>query len=127
MCSGNCVRGKTTTCSGNRGSSRDDMVLLLRFMQIEGKVILITGASEGIGAACAAEFRKRGARLSLTARSAEKLHAVGAGDALVTPGDITVAETRRLVVDRTLERFGAIDVLVNNAGMGMYAPSWRAS
>ena len=53
------------------------MVLLLRFeadrsiirMRIDGKVVLITGASEGIGAACAAAFRERGARLSLIARS----------------------------------------------------------
>jgi short-subunit dehydrogenase len=96
-------------------------------MNIEGKVILITGASEGIGAACAAAFRERGARLSLTARSEQKLKAAGGPDALVTPGDITEEGTRRSVVDRTLERFGAIDVLVNNAGMGLYAPSWRAS
>src|SRR5690242_6409039 len=95
-------------------------------MDIEGKVILITGASEGIGAACATAFRARGARLSLTARSEEKLREVGAADALVTAGDITEEETRRIVVDRTLERYGAIDVLVNNAGMGMYVPSWRA-
>jgi short-subunit dehydrogenase len=89
-------------------------------------VVLITGASEGVGAACAAAFRARGARLSLTARSAEKLAAVGGADALVTAGDITAEDTRRNVVDRTLQRFGAIDVLINNAGMGMYAPSWRA-
>ena len=44
-------------------------------MRIEGKVVLITGASEGIGAACAREFERRGARLSLTARNAEKLAA----------------------------------------------------
>ena len=102
------------------------MIVLLRFMDIEGKVILITGASEGIGAACATAFRARGARLSLTARSEEKLRAVGAADALITAGDITDEETRRIVVDRTLERYGAVDVLVNNAGMGMYVPSWRA-
>lgn len=95
-------------------------------MRIEGKVVVITGASEGIGAACAAAFRARGARLSLAARSESKLQAVGGTDALVTAGDITMEETRRSLVDRTLERFGAIDVLINNAGMGMYAPSWRA-
>jgi short-subunit dehydrogenase len=102
------------------------MIVLLRFMDIEGKVILITGASEGIGAACATAFRARGARLSLTARSEDRLRAAASADDLVTAGDITAEETRRNVVDRTLERFGAIDVLVNNAGMGMYAPSWRA-
>lgn len=95
-------------------------------MRIDGRVVLITGASEGIGAACAAAFRDRGARLSLTARSAGKLQAVAGADALSTPGDITDAETRRRVVNRTLERFGAIDILINNAGMGLYKPAWLA-
>ena len=95
-------------------------------MQIDGKVVLITGASEGIGAACAREFRKRGARLSLTARSEDKLNEVGGAEAAVTAGDLTDPEVRRRAVDRTVERFGAIDILVNNAGIGMYAPSWHA-
>ena len=90
-------------------------------------MVLITGASEGIGAACAAEFARAGARLSLTARSEEGLRAAGVPEALVTPGDITSEETRRAAVTRTLERFGAIDVLINNAGAGFYAPSWSAS
>jgi short-subunit dehydrogenase len=95
-------------------------------MRIEGSVALITGASEGIGAACAREFRKRGARLSLTARSADKLHAVAAPGDVVTPGDLTDPETRRAAVDRTIEAFGRIDILINNAGIGLYAPAWRA-
>jgi len=93
-------------------------------MQIEGKVVLITGASEGIGAACAEVFRKRGARLSLTARNEAKLRAAGGGDALVTAGDLTLAATREAVVKRTLERFGRIDVLINNAAAGLYTPAW---
>ncbi len=96
-------------------------------MRIEGKVALITGASEGIGAACAREFARAGARLSLTARSEEKLRAAGGADALVTAGDLTEEETRRRVVDRTLERYGTIDLLVNSAGIGIYAPSWSAA
>jgi short-subunit dehydrogenase len=95
-------------------------------MQIEGKVVLITGASEGIGAACATAFRQRGARLSLTARSQAGLEAAGGADALITTGDITEEQVRTNVVNRTLDRFGSIDILINNAGMGMYAPSWRA-
>jgi short-subunit dehydrogenase len=95
-------------------------------MRIDGKVVLITGASEGIGAACAREFRKRGARLSLTARSEDKLKETGGADAAVTAGDITDPELRRRVVERTMERFGAIDILVNNAGIGLYAPAWKA-
>lgn len=97
-------------------------------MQIQNKVVLITGASEGIGAACAAEFARCGAKLSLTARSEDGLRkaaaAAGAADALITPGDITDDTHRRSLVARTLERFGAIDILINNAGMGLYVPSW---
>ena len=94
-------------------------------MRIDGKVVLITGASEGIGAACAREFASSGARLSLTARHEEGLRRAAAPDSLITPGDITIDLDRRRVVDRTLERFGAIDILINNAGAGIYLPSWE--
>ena len=96
-------------------------------MRLQGKVVLITGASEGIGAACAAELSRAGARLTHTARSESGLRAAAAGaDALVIPGDITLDQTRRAVVARTLDRFGSIDILVNNAGAGLYLPSWSA-
>jgi short-subunit dehydrogenase len=95
-------------------------------MHLQGKVVIITGASEGIGAACAAEFAAAGARLSLTARSAEGLARAGGRDALITAGDLTREETRRQVVERTLAHFGAIDILLNNAGVGLYARSWAA-
>jgi short-subunit dehydrogenase len=92
-------------------------------MRIDGKVALITGASEGLGAACAAEFARAGALLSLAARSVEGLQRAGGPQALITAGDLTVEETRRAVVERTLERFGRIDILINNAGVGVYRPS----
>ena len=92
-------------------------------MKLDGKVVLITGASQGIGKACAAEFARAGARLSLSGRDEKRLHDA-ARDALITAGDITKEETRRLLVERTLERYGAIDVLINNAGVGSYLPSW---
>jgi short-subunit dehydrogenase len=95
-------------------------------MKIQGKVVLITGASEGIGAACARAFERRGARLSLIARNQEKLAQVGGPDTLRIAGDVTDDATRQSLVTRTLEHFGAIDVLINNAGMGFYAPAWRA-
>jgi hypothetical protein len=95
-------------------------------MKIDGKVVLITGASQGIGAACTREFRSRGARLSLTARSEDKLKEVAETDAVVTAGDLTNAAVRRNVVERTIERFGRIDILINNAGVGLYAPAWKA-
>lgn len=96
-------------------------------MHIDNKVVLITGASEGIGAACASAFRNSGAKLSLTARSEAKLKAVAAAGDLVAPGDVTVPEDRGRIVDATLSRFGRIDVLVNNAGAGLYVPSWSAA
>jgi len=94
-------------------------------MKLDGKVVVITGASQGIGAACAAEFARAGARLSLSGRSEDRLRQV-AGDALITVGDIASHLTRCLLVDRTLERYGAIDVLINNAGVGAYWPAWDA-
>jgi len=93
-------------------------------MRIDGKVVLITGASEGVGAACAAEFARAGANLALTARSEEGLRRAGA-NALVLPGDLTVEADRRRVVERTLETYGRIDILINNAGVGIYCPSWN--
>jgi short-subunit dehydrogenase len=95
-------------------------------MQIDNKVVVITGASEGIGAACVSAFRRRGARLSLTARSQEKLECVAGSDALVTAGDLLDESTREAVIDRTLTRYGRIDILINNAGVGLYQPAYRA-
>ena len=92
-------------------------------MRIEGKVVLITGASEGIGAACASEFARAGARLALTARNEAALLKVG-GDGLIVPGDLTDEAARHEIVARTIERYGSIDILINNAGMGTYQPSW---
>jgi short-subunit dehydrogenase len=94
-------------------------------MRLDGKVAIVTGASEGIGAACAVELARCGVKLSLTARSEEGLRRA-APDALSTPGDLTSEETRRAVVERTLERFGVVDILINNAGVGSYLPSWSA-
>ena len=94
-------------------------------MRIEGQVVVVTGASEGIGAACAAEFARAGARLTVTARSEEGLRRAAPG-ALIVAGDLTADETRRRVVEETLARYGAIDILVNNAGAGLYLPSWSA-
>ncbi len=94
-------------------------------MHLRDKVVIITGASDGIGAACAESFRRRGAMLSLTARSDAKLRAAGGADALITPGDITDANTRERVVSDTIARYGRVDVLVNNAGAGVYTPAWN--
>ncbi|MCZ2146639.1 MAG: SDR family NAD(P)-dependent oxidoreductase [Bryobacterales bacterium] len=97
-----------------------------RRMDIQGKVVLITGASEGIGAACAARFRERGASLALMARNRTNLERVAAGKGLVIAGDVTADDDRRMAVDATLDRYGRIDILINSAGAGLYAPAWQA-
>ena len=95
-------------------------------MKLRDRVVLITGASEGIGAACAQSFRIRGARLALNGRSREKLSQVAQPTDLVLPGDLTDASTPADVIDQTIAHFGRIDVLVNNAGSGMYGPAAEA-
>jgi NADP-dependent 3-hydroxy acid dehydrogenase YdfG len=91
---------------------------------MQDKVIVITGASEGIGAATALEVAKRGARgVVLAARNADKLAAVAAqvgAAALVVPTDVTKRAALEQLRDRTLERFGQLDVIVNNAGRAIW-------
>lgn len=89
----------------------------------EGKVVVITGASSGIGAALAVELAHRGATLVLLARRREPLEAV----ARATGGEPVVADmTRREDVERSLgvalARFGHVDAWVNNAGRGITRP-----
>ncbi|MCC6862612.1 MAG: SDR family NAD(P)-dependent oxidoreductase [Bryobacterales bacterium] len=96
-------------------------------MRIQGKVAVITGASQGIGAACAAALRERGARLVLTARRKEKLEQAGGPEAVVVAGDITEEQTRARLVEAALANFGAIDILINNAGAGLYERTWETS
>jgi short-subunit dehydrogenase len=95
-------------------------------MQIKDSVVLITGASQGIGAACSRAFEQRGAHLSIVARDPQKLAIAGGPETLRTTGDITRDEVRQDVVARTIERFGRIDILINNAGMGLYSAASNA-
>jgi short-subunit dehydrogenase len=87
---------------------------------------LITGASEGIGAACAEAFRGRGARLALTARNEQKLKQAAGSEGLACAADLLQPGACRQVVEATVQRYGRIDVLVNNAGVGLYAPACDA-
>lgn len=87
---------------------------------LAGKVVIITGASSGIGAATARALAPLGCRLTLAARSAEKLRALAeelGPDTLVVPTDVTVKADVTGMVAKTLERFGRIDVLFANAGI----------
>lgn len=90
-------------------------------MQITGKVILITGASSGIGKAAAELLDKEGAKLALAARSEQALEdmAKGFSDAYVVKTDMTEKSDIRKMVEKTQKHFGHIDVLINNAGRGL--------
>ena len=74
----------------------------------------------GIGASCARLFMKRGARLSLTALPSTDFTDSDGDSKIVTAGDITDQSFRQRIVERTLQRFGRIDVLINNAAVGQY-------
>jgi len=92
-----------------------------------GKVIVITGASSGIGRALALALAEQRPRLVLAARNQGALDEVAracqakGADVLAVPTDVTSPEACRALVDRTVERFKVLDVLVNNAGVSMIA------
>lgn len=89
----------------------------------EHPVVIVRGASRGIGAATARWLAKAGAAVTLIARSADALHTVAndvqqlGGASLVFNGDVSDAGACRSAVAKTLERFGRLDAVVNNAGM----------
>ena len=93
-------------------------------VDIADKVIIITGASEGIGLATARLFAREGAKLALAARSADKLERIAAElpDAIAIPTDMRDEQAVQRMVTRAHERYGRIDVLVNNAGQGLHVP-----
>ncbi|CAH9147108.1 unnamed protein product [Cuscuta epithymum] len=91
---------------------------------VAGKVIIITGASSGIGEHLAYEYAKRGACLVLAARREVSLQEVanralhmGAPEALAIRADVSIVEDCRRIVDQAISHFGRIDHLVNNAGI----------
>jgi short-subunit dehydrogenase len=92
-----------------------------------GKAIVVTGASSGIGKALCLALAPQRSRLVLAARDAARLEEVSGAcraagaETLVVPTDVTSTEQCRLLVEKTVAVFGALDVLVNNAGIGMLA------
>lgn len=87
---------------------------------LSGKVVIITGASSGIGAGAARLLAEHGCKLVLAARSVDKLEALAAelpGERLVARADMTAPADIENMVSQTLERFGRIDVLFANAGI----------
>jgi NAD(P)-dependent dehydrogenase (short-subunit alcohol dehydrogenase family) len=88
-------------------------------MSSESKVALVTGASQGIGAALVEAFRARGYRVVATARS---VATTSDADILAVPGDIADRKTAERAISAGVERFGRIDTLVNNAGIFIAKP-----
>ena len=92
-------------------------------IELREKIVIVTGASQGIGVATAREFARAGARVVLAARSQEALERLacelgGEGRALAVPTDVTDAASVEAMVQRSLAAFGRVDILVNNAGIG---------
>lgn len=92
---------------------------------MQTRVIIVTGASTGIGAATAELFARQGWAVVLAARSRDKLQKLAAditaagGKALAVPTDVTVKSDIENLVQKTIAEFGRIDVLINNAGVGI--------
>ena len=96
-------------------------------MSFADKVIIITGASEGIGAELARQLARDKPKLVLASRRAEALRSVAAqceaagATTLIVPTDVSVESDCRTLIATTVEKFGRIDALVNNAGVSMHA------
>ncbi|HZX52602.1 SDR family oxidoreductase [Pseudomonas sp. XK-1] len=97
-------------------------------LNVQGKVILITGASSGIGEACARLLAHKGARVLLGARRSDRLEALvgeireAGGTAEFRRLDVTSRANTQAFVDFAVERFGRVDVLINNAGVMPLSP-----
>jgi len=104
-------------------------------MSLEGKVAIVTGASRGIGKAMAMGLAAEGAHVVVAARSEESrpmlpgtIHSTvgeiedAGGKALAVATNVREEDSIRHLVDRTLDEFGAVDVLINNAAIGSYTP-----
>ena len=99
---------------------------------LDGRVVLVTGASSGIGAATARTLAAAGASVALAARRTDRLHVLedriesDGGEALSIPTDVTDEAAIEGMVERTTATFGRLDALVNSAGVMLLAPVARA-
>lgn len=111
-----------------------------RRVDLTSKACIVTGSTRGIGLAIAHALARRGADVAVSSRSAAdvgraaaEVGALGSGAALGVVCDVRDPESCRRLVDAAVDRFGRLDVLVNNAGLGTFAPidelsieDWRA-
>lgn len=95
---------------------------------LEGKVAIVTGAGRGVGKAISVSLAKAGCRVVLAARTRDQVEAVQkeilsqGGDALAIPTDLTMDEDIQRLVEESQAKWGAVDILINNAGWGKRAP-----
>ena len=82
-----------------------------------GNTVIVTGASQGIGAAIVRAFLERGYNVVATSRSISKAGYAPSSNLALVDGDISLAETAEVVAQSAIERFGSIDHVVNNAGI----------
>jgi short-subunit dehydrogenase len=93
-------------------------------VEFSGKVAIVTGASSGIGSATARLAAERGAKVVLAARRSERINAAAAElpDALAVTTDMREPDEIGRLIRAALDRFGRIDILINNAGQGLHLP-----
>jgi 3-oxoacyl-[acyl-carrier protein] reductase len=95
---------------------------------LEGKVAIVTGAGRGVGKAISVSLAKAGCRVVLASRTRDQVEAVQkeilsqGGDALAIPTDLTMDEDIQRLVEESQAKWGAVDILINNAGWGKRAP-----
>jgi NAD(P)-dependent dehydrogenase (short-subunit alcohol dehydrogenase family) len=89
-----------------------------------GQVVIVTGASAGIGKALVLQLARQGARVAISARRAERLEQIDAdcraleAEVLVVPTDVANEAQCKALVEKTVAAFGRLDMLINNAGTG---------
>ncbi len=98
---------------------------MINYLSMKGKVVIITGASSGIGRALAIEYAKRGASLSIAARRIQLLNELKEelpnSEILVIQTDVTIESDCKNLIDKTIKHYGRLDILINNAGISMRA------